>query len=318
MTKSFVDLKNRYYERVLISTVVAALVVAVFVYFWQKPGATIGTLAGELAGGFVGTLIAFITIRFFLKPPNELLASMSDLKSEMARLEKDVRLAFDDGRASVVPSGAIPQLLEKCRNGDSYAFVGNTGGHFSSVSLPALAATARRKHVDVFVQIINPDCESACERFSKLKSIGDATEVKCRLLSTLVLMQFYVDNFPKLKVHASLRDVNVTLRVDLGNDQAVITTEGDGEPAFLCVSDGLVYQRLSEQMLELVKITGRHIDVSRGAMSAATSLSQVSAVHVRPLFQKFGLTANAAEVDRVLELVRNPQNPYASRHGAVP
>ncbi len=268
----------------------------------------------DLVAGFSGALIAFLSLEYIVRAPDETRDRIKALEDATSSLEKEVRLAFDDSRAFVVRASAIPELLEKCRQGTSYVFLGNSGSHFSSVTLAALAERSQGNQVEVWVQIINPACGAACDRFAKMKKYAGAIEAQRRLWATIILLHYYSEKFPKLSIKASMRDATVTVRVDMGNERAVLTTEGDRDPAFLCVADGLVYTRLREQIMELVKLTGKELAFKRGLLKSNNDkLADLDERSVRAVLEGLGFSPTAADTRDVTERVRAPKNPYASR-----
>lgn len=183
-------------------------------------------LVRTVSGGAVATLLGVLGALVVI-------GSYSDADRLRSELLANMRSILEHG-AEVVASPLIRELLKEARSeGNSYAYIGNVGTHFTSVTLSELSKRADQgSSVTINAQIIDPASVEACTDYSQLKGHRETERVQKELLATLVICWFFSNLNPRLDFkQVSLRPFSSNFRIDFGSNIAIATTEPKDHPA---------------------------------------------------------------------------------------
>ena len=258
---------------------------------------TFQSLIRDVTAASIGTLLGVIATLAVLRNYTETSRLRQDLVAETNLLREELvnnlRSILEHG-TEVIPNPVISQVLEEARSdGGTYTFIGNTGSHFTSVTLSDLAARAKDGYkIEVNAQILDPRSEKACRDLARVKGHNNWEKIQAELLATLVICWFYSYRVHHLKFSkVSLRPFFTHMRIDFGAPVAVATTEPKEHPAVVFRAQRHFHTQLRTMVEALVDATDSNqiiTDIEFDTDPNVHSLSDIDTNLIDSLILKMG------------------------------
>jgi hypothetical protein len=249
----------------------------------------------KLITSFVVTVVIGFFI-FWLGPPSAQQAEMRILQSH----EISVLL-----KAAVQPT-------------ERWWFRGGTGRYLRAVTLPEMAATARRTSStrELHVQLIDPTEHSLCREYASYRrgvqsASGEQEEwteerVRKEIYATLLTLFIAAKDHPLLKIEIILLRLYSSFRIDLSSKYVILTKEDPKAPAVMCDSGSYFYRAYMDDLVLSAK-QGKPV-------LAAPFGSDVEMAAVRKHFAELDLLGGGMSdgpLASIVQTARTPRNPYA-------
>ncbi len=196
---------------------------------WQR---LIQAVSGSILGTSITVVAAYAAFR-----------GVSDKDRLREDIVSELRLMLASPNLDVWRAELIEPKLTASRKGTSaYLFIGNSGRHFTSVTLPALCIEARSRRVSISVQLLDPEHTESCQDFARQKSaLGETVtleDVRQELRLSILTVWEACRKQPGVALQSlTLRSLVTRFRVDCSDKSLVLTTEGKSDPA-IAVQNG--------------------------------------------------------------------------------
>lgn len=244
MSRSEYLLSKKYYRKILLSSGFLSGFLLIFVRFFLVP-----YLSNQPVQDFTSIFNAVIDNLFAA------LASSLSITLIILWLLPNPR---DD--SNVIESAELISVLRESLNKTNYFwYSGHTARWTCSQTLPYLAAEARARDITirVYITIIDPDNNKACQRYADLrnkigieKSDPEVLRKKHRLelFSAIISAYSWKSREPRLQLEMSLSDKVSIFRIDLSSKSAIVTTPGARKPALKFDSSSSFYNLFLEEV----------------------------------------------------------------------
>lgn len=151
---------------------------------------------------------------------------------------------------------------------DRWWFKGNCGRYLRSVSLPRMAARAREQSctADVYAVFLDPSNAEACSSYASYRgSVHSAAQgdewtqerVQREALATLFIVLATMEHEPLLRLQVGLSPQFSSFRLDLSEQNVVITKEDRRAPAVCCDAGTFFYNAYRDEIVLAHKQTRR-------------------------------------------------------------
>lgn len=227
----------------------------------------------------------------------------------------------EEKKFEIVEAFKLSEIFDKEMGGTNlWYFSGGLGRHTRAVTIPVLAARARKinQQVELKLQVINPDDVELCKRYADyrrgLKSASDYQDkwtvsfVRREILATIICALLYKWKDPLLDVSICLKNNFSTLRIDLGSKSAIITKEDPKEPALICREESFLYRSYKSELQQTFKHFKQvNFDFQGSFKIAKLTGDEVSEILLN-LGMKNGLTTS--DSDAIAIIIKENHNPY--------
>lgn len=147
---------------------------------------------------------------------------------------------------------------ENLKGATSWMYSGSVGRWNRARVMPEMAAASRATNLSrsIIVNILDPRDADACAAYARYRSAvrtgrgedWSVTRVRCDLLATIVKAAVLCDQNPLLDIRIALKRSSAILRVDVSDEQLVMTREDPSEPGLVCDRGSYFYDALCENI----------------------------------------------------------------------
>jgi len=288
-----------------------------------------------MAGGLV-TLFALFCLRFYIIP----YFSGAEIPAIASILDSIVDKLFVALTASIIVTALVAWLTppsnyaavmevvdaykiqdtleEAQRNTHEWWYRGAIGRHFRCATLPNLVSEAKKRVIVIKAVVLILDPTKGIEYFrlnrarlqlaSKNKN-WTVESIQRELYATIVSIYAVKAKEPSLDITIGLLSALGVFRIDLSSRVALVTTEGQKDPALRCDEGTLFYKSFREDLnlsLQQARILPNNV---KGVL-----VEELDATVLKTLLGDLGFADNGLDVDAlndIINLVKGGENPYA-------
>lgn len=277
-------------------------------------------IAAELTHDLALAGIVFVlgaTLLRGLTPEDEIVAEFRKISEPLkSQLDRVADLTQKSMEAQVVRAGEFNAFMAAMRASTAtYTFAGNTGSHFTTVTIPGLAS--QQMPVRVRCQLLDPMDDAACRQYAQTRAydgMGTTAEnIALEAVATVVSIYLWSRRSRIDFDMISLRGSVAQLRVDHADRASLLSSEGRDDPGLAIHGERAVQlYRHTTSILEAQLRNGRQLPPPRQLNLPTVSRDEdVTADHVITILQSINMVLPAnITAAHVVEMLRTRKNRY--------